>query len=261
MKEFIVGITGGVIICFIGTAVATEDPTLQVIEGPELQPLIASDAGILLAEVVRDDLALFILSDPDLLSNHGLRRGENALLSVSIIDALRGDEAIVLDETVHGFLKVPSLWRSLLEFPLVTVSFAALATILVLIWAAAGRFGPTERPAPPLKPGRAGLVENATRLLLNSGHEAEILQRYWRVQLRNVLHRLHVPQGLSDAEARSWLARLEEARGSKERAAELEQEVALVAAAGKGDASRLLNLAQRFESWKKELLHGSRGRS
>ena len=236
-------------------------PALQLMEGPGLRPLISSGSGTFFAKAHRDDLELFIISDPDILSNHGLRRGQNAGLLLSIVEELRDGEAIVLDETIHGFLKVPSLWRSLLEFPLVTVSLAALATILLLIWAAAGRFGPSETLPPPLKPGRGGLVENATRLLLNSGHEAEILQRYWRVQLKNVMHHLHAPPGLGDKEEREWLERLEKSRGLTEYSASLEQEVALMAAAGTRESSRLLMLARRFERWKKELLNGSRGGS
>ncbi len=236
-------------------------PNIQLMRGAGLEPLIASEEGIFLARVNVDGKEIYLLSDPDFLANHGLKKGGNARLVMGILDYLRdGDEGVVLDETVHGFLKVPSLWRSLLEFPLVVATVVALVAMGLLTWAATGRFGPLQPLAPPLQPGHAGLIENATRLLFTTGHEAEILQRYWRVQLRDVLHALHVPARLGERETREWLARLEIARGLKERAEAFENEVAFCAAGQSRDRRRLLKLARRIYLWKRELLNGSRRR-
>ena len=50
--------------------------------------VVTQDEG-LAGELRRGRHRILILSDPDLLSNHGLRRGDNAVLAVRLIDHLR----------------------------------------------------------------------------------------------------------------------------------------------------------------------------
>ncbi len=67
-------------------------PTLsvpQLIETAALTPIVASDRGLLLGELVHGAQRIWILSDPDILSNHGLGRGDNSVLTSRLIDALR----------------------------------------------------------------------------------------------------------------------------------------------------------------------------
>ena len=91
---------------------------------PRLTPLVTCANGWLLAE--REDALggrLLILSDPDVLSNHGLGDGDNAAVAWSVLGyARQPGQAVVLDETLHGHERVPSLWRELFTFPLAVAS-------------------------------------------------------------------------------------------------------------------------------------------
>jgi hypothetical protein len=84
-------------------------PQLLRPSGDGLTPLIACASGWLLAE--REDAQggrLLVLSDPDVLANHGLGDGDNATVAWSILGyARQPGQAVVLDETLHGHERVP----------------------------------------------------------------------------------------------------------------------------------------------------------
>ena len=235
-------------------------PTLavpQLVEAPGLEPIVASDHGILVGELRRGRQRLWILSDPDVLSNHGLGRGDNAVLALALVDSLRPrGGTVVLDETIHGFRQNPSLWQAMFEYPFVVATLQAVAAALALIWAAAGRFGaplPAERA---LKAGKETLLGNTAGLLQFGGHGPEILRRYREAAFRDVARRLRAPRHLGDDALVDWVDRVGEARGLRRRFADLRREVdAASAATGPGDAG-LLRAARNIYRWKQEIVDG-----
>ena len=60
----------------------------QLVRSPSLCPVVSSDAGILIGRLCRRPNVL-VLADPDLLANHGLWRGDNAVLAMSAVANLR----------------------------------------------------------------------------------------------------------------------------------------------------------------------------
>src|SRR5262249_62025176 len=117
-----------------------DDP--QLMESRRLRPLINSDPGMLLGSLTGVSHHLWILSDPDLLSNHGLKRGDNAALAVGIVEAaLPAGGTVIVDEGIHGFLLDPNLWRSPLEFPFVVLTLNPPGAMAPLVVAAHGRVG------------------------------------------------------------------------------------------------------------------------
>ena len=60
-----------------------------LIGSPSLRPLVATDEGILLGERVEDGRRVLVLSDPDIVANHGIGKGDNAAFMVAVIDELR----------------------------------------------------------------------------------------------------------------------------------------------------------------------------
>ncbi len=235
-------------------------PTLavpQLVEAPGLEPVVASDQGILVGELRRGRQRLWILSDPDVLSNHGLGRGDNAVLALALVDSLRPrGGAVVLDETIHGFRQDPSIWRAMFEYPFVVATLQAVAAILALIWAATGRFGaplPAERA---LKAGKETLLANTASLLQFGGHGPEILRRYREATFREVARRLRAPRHLGEDALVDWVDRVGEARGLRRRYRDLRREVdAASAAAGRGGAG-LLRAARNIYRWKQEIIDG-----
>lgn len=251
-----------------GLSLATEEfaaPTLaapQLFESPEIEPVIAGPQGVLLGRIDRGWNTVWVLSDPDILSNHGIGQGDNALLAVRLIDYMRPQGgAIVIDETIHGFEAEPALSRAVLETPLAITAVIAVVTLAVLLWAATARFGaplPTERP---IASGKAGLIDNTAGLLEFGGHGIAILNRYLRVTLRDVSLALHAPAQLRGDALVSWFDRIGKRRGVGITCAEICRDVAGVAAQQRVDGARLARVAQSVNRWKQEMLHGPAGHS
>jgi hypothetical protein len=265
------------------------DPVLlhpQLLVSDDLEPLISCDAGILLGryQPEEDDPVLLVLADPDVLSNHGLRRGRNAQLAVAIIHLLRWagaanipellvetegvglpegvalPDTVVFDETLHGFQKEPSLWRALFEFPLALATIQVLLAAVALLWASLGRFGKPITAAPALAPGKGFLIHNTATLLRHGGHGAYALARYLEATARAVAHALHVPPSLDAAGLRRWLAQVESARNVTHSLSELARQVE----AARGDRpgqSRAVRTAMHIHQWREEMIRGSRDRS
>jgi hypothetical protein len=166
-----------------------------------IQPWIECDQGVLLGRVGD----LYVLSDPDLLANHGLVRGENAALVLAFLTRIKGSGAIVFDETIHGHRLEPSFFRELGRFPLVLVAVQLLLLFAVLLWTASARFGAAVPSPPPLAAGKAFLVENVVALLNRRGRHGVAVRRFARQRVRAAADRLRVPRGSSDDVCRDWL--------------------------------------------------------
>ena len=201
-----------------------------------IEPLVACDQGILLGRIGD----LFVLSDPDLIANHGLANGANAALAVAMVRAAKGTGAVVVDETCHGHAAERSVWTELGKFPLVLVAVQWLLLLGLALWIAAERFG-APLPAPPaLAAGKAVLIDNVVALLDRRGRHAPTVRRYVRQRVRRAAEWLHVPPGSNDAACRDWLLeRLPDPQRAQELAELLDQNLDQLSETG------ALALAQR----------------
>ncbi len=148
-----------------------ELPAPQLLElpggdGGRLQPLplVRHEAGALVVQAT--PLPVYVIADPDLLDNAGLRLGGNAAFVLGFFTESLGVRRVVLDEGIHGIRQVPSPWRALLRPPLLLATLEALLLLSLVFFVSAGRFGrpvPAAGPSPPR--GSAGLAHQAARLL------------------------------------------------------------------------------------------------
>jgi len=231
-------------------------PQLMTADG--LTPIIESNLGVLLGEADESYGRLWVLSDPDLISNQGLKRGDNAMIAVAMVqELLPRNGSVIVDEVIHGFRREPSVWRALFEFPIIIITVNALAAVVVLVWAATGRFGSPIPSEPPLKAGKTTLIGNAAGLLLFGGHAAEILGRYLAVTFADVARRVHAPAQLASDALDQWLDRIGRARHVQSAPARLRREAELAIALGHADGRNLLQVARELYRWKREMLHGS----
>ena len=236
------------------------DPVLdapQLMTAPGLVPVVASDAGMLVGMMSRDGHKLMVLSDPDLLSNHGIGKGGNAALAVALVDALVADGGtVVVDETHHGFVRNPNLMRALFQPPYVIVSIQIGLAILLLLWTATARFG-SPLPAPPaFRTGKAELIDNTADLLGQGGYMAEIAERYLRAAIRDVAGRLHAPRDLRDEALSSWLDRIARSRGIGQSIAQMTEGVRRFDRRAARADERLLRFATAIHHWKQDMTHG-----
>ena len=219
--------------------------TPQLVEHPELEPLVAAGDQILLGLVAAT--RVLVLADPDLLANHGLRQGANAEVVLAAIELLLpGGGAVVFDETLHGFAIVPSLWRLLFLPPYLAATALALGAAGLVVWRAAARFGaPLQAMSGPVfRGGHATLIDNAGRLLTAGGHEALVAERYGEATVREALARLHLIRHVgANADAVEALNAVAKRRGVHTR----------LPAADGARGLRPLALARRYQRWTREM--------
>lgn len=231
----------------------------QLIRSDSISPIVHSDAGILLGEYEWGGTSIWVLSDPDVISNSGLGEGDNAAFAVALIDAqLPQGSAAVFDETIHGFTLSPDLWKALLSFPLNLAVLQGLLALAVLVWAAAGRFGAPLPPRPRLAAGKQVLIANTASLFEYAGSLTDILRRYHEASLRDLGRHLHIPRDIEGAALVHWLNEVGDARGTTRRYGEVNAELAAAVGAPRTPAPYVLRAAVRLHRWKQEIIDGHR---
>jgi hypothetical protein len=232
----------------------------------DMRAVVGDGENALVAEIAEDGRTVWILSDPDVMSNHGIMKGDNAAFMVSLIEKLSsvgngdygGKPAIVFDETVHGYLtRTDSLLKMMLERPFVIVTILLALSALMLVGAGFSRFGAPVAPAPVLDFGKEQLIDNCARLLDYGGHHATVLDRYVRMTINSAARTLHAPNGLSGGRLAEWADTVGRSRGTSESCAALLRELSNAFDRRKADISRLTDIARRAHKWKGEILNGS----
>jgi hypothetical protein len=228
----------------------------QLVASQALTAIVADPRGDrLLGRRDRDDSELYLLSDPDVLNNFGLRHPENARFVFQLIDGLRDGGPVVIDETLHGYARTPSLVHALLGFPLVLATLQVLVCAVLVVWAAMVRFGPRRAAPPPIAPGKDFLIRNTAALLHYGGHHAHALRRYLALSVAAVRHALHAP-ALPPSAMTAWLERVRVVRGGRIALAELERDVETA-----DSPARVVDAADAVYRWRMEMTHGADDRS
>jgi hypothetical protein len=239
-----------------GLGPAPDLPRPQVMLGSGLKPVITSKTGILLGLTEIAGSKIWVLSDPDLISNHGLLRGANAQIAAEIIDVISGGGPVIFDETIHGYYLDPNLLKALFQYPLVFVTTAAFAAILILLWASTGRFGAPARAEPPLRMGKSTLVAAGADMLSFGRHEAPIAARYRKAVLEDVGRRIHAPLQADERTLAAWLDRVGQSRGVSLKFSRVWRDFEILLGGGAYQSRLLLMAAQELYRWKEEILNG-----
>ncbi len=234
---------------------------IRLMHGDRLQPLIGDADGMLLGRLTDRKRLIWVLSDPDVISNHGLARAGNAALAVAMITRLRsGSGSVVFDETIHGFITEPANPILLLfRFPFVMATIQAAIAIALLLWATLGRFGTPQPAPPPLSAGRQGLLENIATLIEFTGHQEVMVRRYVLETVRDVARQLHAPRELSTAALIGWLQRVGAARGVDTDCGALIREAETLGESRRRNPAPLVRLARQIHQWKGEIIDGRSG--
>lgn len=232
-----------------------------------VQPIIWSSEGVLLARIHKEDefaeRDVWILSDPDLINNHGLIKGDNAAIALFILNQVGGEsfaDSVMFDESIHGFQAVRNMWRTLLDPPYIVVALLAVIAALIYLWSAAGRFGAPRGEAPALGTGISVLLKNAGEMLRFGDRHGQVLHRYTVSALREVAAGLKAPRGLDDPDLVRWADDVTASRGgAREPYSKLLKTAADMRGAKARDEKRVLAAARRLHQWKREMLDVRRG--
>ncbi len=216
----------------------------QFVRSRMIEPVLDGAAGTLIGEVRTPGRRLVVVADPEILENHGLTRGDNALIAVALIRSLRakGSERVVFDEVVHGYVAEPFGWlRLLFTFPFVLVTTQIAVAVALVLWSGSGRFGSPKPREPALALGKQSLIAAGARLFELAGDAHYLADRYVDAVLRETARRLQVPRGLSRPELIAWFARTGRA----------------APAAGAAGPTGLIAEAKAMHEWRREVLDES----
>jgi hypothetical protein len=230
---------------------------VQVIEEGNLRPIVAADGYVLVGEKADRDRRIWILSDPDMLSNHGLLTARNAEFAIRLINTLRPAQGeVIFDESVRGY-RAPSAnaLTLMFQFPFIIVTIQVLAAAALLLWATMTRFGLPEPVSALLDAGKQGLIRNAANLLRYSGHPEIIVANYVHSTIRGAARQLRSPPGLDWRGLVDWLSRVGASRGV---AVDLPRLVRRTEdlVTSKPDAAALVDIARDTHRWKRGILNG-----
>ena len=191
----------------------TEAPQLtrpQLARSTRMRPLVQSGDGILVGEIGDKGGPVIVVTDPDIFENHGIARGYNALVAVSIVRSLRGARRgrVVFDETGHGIIARPfSALRLLFGFPFVLVTVQVVLATALLLWSGGVRFGAPRPREATLPLGKRGLIESGSRLLEYAAQLSFLIERYAEAVLRDTAQAVNAPRGLGREDLVAWFAR------------------------------------------------------
>jgi hypothetical protein len=224
---------------------------------PGFEPVVECGGDLLVARRAGDP-ELIVISDPDVLNNQGLGRGDNAPLVVALLVERLGATGVIFDETVHGFSRTPGLLAEAFRFPLVLAVLQALVLVGTVLWAGMGRFGKPLPAAEGLAAGKEILIDNTAKLLASGGHTADSLATYFRQTTRAVAAHYFLPPDLPDRELVARLQRVTDSHGSRLDLAALERRIGRSSASARGRDERAARIARRLHQWRQEMMNGNR---
>lgn len=172
----------------------------------KLDPVLADDAGqMVLGWTAKTNV--YVLADPDLLNNRGLRDAAQARAAVRLLAALGGDRpgGVVFDVTLNGFGLGQSLLRTAFEPPFLALTLAMLIAGALAFWYGLMRFGAARAAPRAIAFGKVALVDNVAGMIRMAGREADVAPRYAQLVGEAVAARLHAPAGLDQRALAAWI--------------------------------------------------------
>ncbi|MFN3387397.1 MAG: hypothetical protein ACK40O_00570, partial [Allosphingosinicella sp.] len=138
---------------------------VQTVKGKTLQPVLATDEGDMVVAQVGEG-ALYVLADPDLLNNKGMRDPAVAKGALDLLTMVNweGAESVSFDLTLNGFESRPNLLKLAFEPPFLPLTIAIVFAAMLAGLHGANRFGPERREPRAIAFGKAALVENSAAL-------------------------------------------------------------------------------------------------
>ena len=238
---------GGALTSHLGFGRFWAPRPIQVITGLEkgrLTPLLTDGrGGTVLAQVGQGPF--YVLADPDLLNNRGMKQLDQAAEALRLLDWMNstGAEGIAFDVSLNGFGHSRSPLKLLFDPPFLAMTLAIAAALLLAGLHALGRFGPVRPRERAIALGKAALVDNSALLIRKAGREARLGGRYAAAIRERAARAFGAPARLRDAALDDYLNALK----GRHRFSDLAQ-----AAEAAADRHGLLHAAQALHDWQGE---------
>ena len=218
---------------------------MQTMSGKGLQPLVTTPSGaIVLAKLGGGNL--YVLSDPDLINNHGMGDEQQAKSALALLDYLNstGADGVLFDVTANGLGHSRSPLKLAFDPPFLAVTLTIFAAMLLAAWQALVRFGPVQQRERAIAFGKAALVDNSAALIRKARREAHLGSRYVDVIRDRAVGLFRLPANL---DPQTLSARLEALNPRHSFAA------ACDAAVNAQNRDQLLGAAQLLNRWLEEV--------
>lgn len=193
----------------------------QTIAGADCTPLIGTRENMLLGECTirktsssrRNAQKRFrLLTDPDLLSNHGLALAQNGAAALAIVKDLKGKAPVVLDLSVRFrtrdvdplAVQHQRTWEDFVRlfrwpFAMIWIAFAIVA--FLILWRAAMRYGPLAQVyEDEPRASKTVSIDAKARLLRLANHDAALLRSHVQSRLADLVAELLGPHRKPGAE-------------------------------------------------------------
>jgi hypothetical protein len=210
----------------------------------EFRPLITDgQGGIVLGQLNN----LYILADPDLLDNAGMKDADNAASALALLDWLNRDhpKSIGFDVTLNGLGGSRNPLKLAFDPPFLAMTLALAAMALLLALRARARFGaPLPRPR-AIAFGKQALVDNSAALVRKAGRANRLGGRYAAVIRDQAVRAFGLPARLKGEAIDAYLDKL----GGERRFTDL-----AVAAEAARDTTTMLAAARALHQWQQEKL-------
>ena len=170
----------------------------QLVDVPGCAPVIGQPGAILLARCpLRDatdsEAYYWLLSDPDAISNHGLRLGDNAVLTRDLVKEIAGDKLVLIDYSTINWLVDRTTgevrertWADLKKFfapPFASIWVAAGLLLTMALWRSVFRFGPVHEDTYGQGTNKTQAVAARARLMRLTDQDGAMLSDYAKVRI------------------------------------------------------------------------------
>ena len=223
------------------------------------EPIVWSTDGILVSHLrtSRPENPLYVISDPDILNNHGLAREDNAIVTFRLLVDILGAQAVVFDEIVHGYGRELSFLAETVHYPMILAVLHGVLVFVLLLWAGMGRFGKPQPNAPRQARGKLGLIENTSSLLSYQGRVLDSSIRYFDTTLLDVARHYHLPGELTKEELHVRLQKLSGGRGLEIDLAYLRNRLAQLRDSERHAEETSVQIAMILNRWRRKITDGN----
>jgi hypothetical protein len=189
----------------------------RIISGEGLVTLLAAPGGGAVLAHAAQSGGLYILADPDILNNHGLKDRGTARSALRLVNELNatGAESVMFDLTLSGFEQKQNVLKLAFEPPFLALTAAFLVAALLAGLHGAARFGPAPEEGRAIALGKAALVENSAGLIRLARREHRVGSAYADLIRDAAARDAGAPPGLRGLDLDAYLDRIGQASGRR----------------------------------------------
>ncbi|MEE9347117.1 MAG: hypothetical protein V3U82_02910 [Robiginitomaculum sp.] len=222
---------------------------LQSFSSPAFHAILTIDGKMVLGQL--EDTQTYLLSEPDLLDNAGVKDYAIAANAMAMLDYLNPEsDSVYFDLTLHGLGTGQNLIKVLLKPPFLAATLCLLATGLLLGWRAFTRFGAPHRDVRAYALGKQALANNSADLIRLAGRQPNMAKGYAALIKSLTARTVRAPKTLSDSELIATLDRMGRRSKTEYSLKDLTAQAEKVS-----DNEALMNLAQKLYKWRQEITH------